>query len=77
MTVPAPPPPPAVTRIDAVHPPALVDGRALVVGIWRGRMRRFGALAAWLLVLLIILAVVVLGSRPAPTDFESLGWTLT
>ena len=60
-----------------MHAGATVDDRALQFGTWMARIRRFGAVAAWLLVLLVIFAIVVLGSRPAPTDFESLGRVLT
>jgi hypothetical protein len=61
-----------VTRIhDGLHRQQL-GTREIRFGIWLARVRRFGALAAWLLIMLIIMAVVVLGVRPAPTDFDSL-----
>lgn len=70
-------PPAPVTRIESVHTRRQLGARDIRLGIWLGRLRRFGAIAAWLLVLLIIMAIVVLGSRPAPTEFNSLSHVLT
>lgn len=75
------PPPPTtpafasatVTRIDVVHP-ATVVGRADIGRRLRvRRLKQAAAIAAWLMVIVIIVLILFVGSRPAAPDFDSYG----
>lgn len=56
---------------------AVFDERALARGRRRSQIRRAATIAAWVLVVLLLVSIVMLGSRPSPPDFESLAGYLT
>lgn len=86
---PAPPPsqPPAPSPAARAPAPAtavlnrpsqpVFDERALLRGRRLSRIRSGVKIAAWILAVLLLVSIVMLGSRPNPPDFESLTGYLT
>lgn len=66
-----------MTRIDVIHPAAIVDradiGRRLRVR----RLKRAASIAAWIAVVIIIALIFFVGSQPASPELGSVARLIT
>lgn len=63
--------PSTVTRIDTVHPAIMVGSADIDRQLRAHRIKKLAALVVWLVILTIIALIVLVGSQPAPPDFDS------
>ena len=67
----------ATTTVLASPNGEVLGTRAIERSIRIRRLRRAGAIALWVLALVVVALVLTVGGRPAPTEFGSLGWHVT
>lgn len=68
---PAPFQPTNVTRMSTIDPDGVLDRQDLGRTARLRRLRHNAAIAAWLIIVLAVMLILFVGSRPAPTDFQS------
>lgn len=60
-----------VTRMSTIDPASVLDREDLGRTARRQRMRHNAAIAAWLMVVVAVMLILFVGSRPAATNFQS------
>ncbi|MGI9649132.1 MAG: hypothetical protein ACR2OI_11480 [Acidimicrobiia bacterium] len=64
--------PSTVTRMSTIDPASVLDQEDLGRTARRRRLRHNAAIAVWLVIVLAVVLILFVGSRPAATDFQSL-----